>query len=648
MRTFVTSRQIALISEHASPLSVLGGVDCGGQNLYVGQVAKALAGLGYDVDVFTRRDSDLLPETAEWVDGVRIVHVPAGPPHFVRKEDLLPYMGAFTDYVVRFCKCQRKAYDMIHANFWMSGLVAADVKRLLGTPFVITFHALGRVRRQHQRQADEFPDERFSVEDRIIAEADHVIAEAPQDEEDLIRLYNADPAKITIVPCGFDPSELWPISKPIARIALGLRPDERVILHIGRIVPRKGIDNVIRGFAGLVQRHGTPAKLLIVGGESDDPDPRVTPEIGRLRDIAQQEGVADLVTFAGRRGRDQLKYYYSAADVFVTTPWYEPFGITPLEAMACGTPVIGSNVGGIKFTVRDSETGYLVPPNDAATLADKLAHLYAHPKLLAVFGRQAIQRVNDLFTWQKVAKGLAALYEQVLVAAQPEQTADPDHVALIDQHFDAAIDAAQEARRRLRTPLMEAAKLLADCFAAGGKVLICGLGENRSSAQSLAAALVRSFRTAERPGLPALHLNGDGSGPGPEAEFGLATHIQLFGQSGDVLVALSTDEPPDPIAHALTQARARGLRSIVLFGRQGVAIGRDADVALHIPSDHRHAVDHVHGLVLHLLTSLVNKHLQTSDRMPVSAVRAIWELPRSGKPRVPRRARMAIAPAARK
>jgi D-inositol-3-phosphate glycosyltransferase len=170
------NRQIALISEHASPLSVLGGVDCGGQNLYVGQVAKALAALGYDVDVFTRRDSDVLPEAAEWVDGVRIVHVPAGPPRFVRKEELLPHMAEFTDYMVRFCRCQRNAYDMVHANFWMSGLVAAEVKRRLGIPFVITFHALGRVRRQHQRQADEFPDERFAVEDRIIAEADHLVA----------------------------------------------------------------------------------------------------------------------------------------------------------------------------------------------------------------------------------------------------------------------------------------------------------------------------------------------------------------------------------------------------------------------------------------------------------------------------------------
>ena len=219
--------------------------------------------MGCDVDVFTRRDSNILPETAEWVNGVRIIHVPAGPPAYVRKEELLPYMKPFTEYMLQFCRCQRKAYDLIHANFWMSGLVATELKKQLGIPFVITSHALGRVRRQFQRQADEFPDERFEIEDRLVAEADHIIAEAPQDEEDLIRLYNADPANITMVPCGFDPTELAPMSKTLARISLGLPPDERVVLHLGRLVPRKGTETVIRAFGRLLHKHLVSARLLI-------------------------------------------------------------------------------------------------------------------------------------------------------------------------------------------------------------------------------------------------------------------------------------------------------------------------------------------------------------------------------------------------
>ncbi len=165
-------RRVALISEHASPLSVLGGVDSGGQNVYVGQLARHLAGRGYGVDVFTRRDSGRLPDIVDWTHGVRVIHVPAGPAEFVRKEDLLPYMEAFTAYLQQFCRCQREAYDLVHANFWMSGLVACDLKAALGIPFVITFHALGRVRRLHQGDADGFPDQRFAIEDRIVAEAD--------------------------------------------------------------------------------------------------------------------------------------------------------------------------------------------------------------------------------------------------------------------------------------------------------------------------------------------------------------------------------------------------------------------------------------------------------------------------------------------
>ncbi|MGH7193619.1 MAG: glycosyltransferase, partial [Candidatus Saccharimonadales bacterium] len=309
--------------------------------------------------------------------------------------------------------------------FFMSGLVAAEVKRRRGIPFVITFHALGRVRRMHQRGADGFPEERTAIEDRLVVEADRIVAECPQDEEDQVLLYGADRDKIRLVPCGFDKTELWPIEKRLARKKLGLGLQERVVLQVGRMVPRKGVDNAVRGFARLVREHHVAARLLIVGGESDDADPLQTPEIGRLQTIAREEGVADAVTFVGRKSREQLKFYYSAADVFVTTPWYEPFGITPLEAMACGTPVIGANVGGIKYSVVDGETGYLVPPHDPDTLGERLAHLLAHPRLLARFSQQAVERVNYWFTWRRVSAQLAQVYDEVLegvVAELPART----------------------------------------------------------------------------------------------------------------------------------------------------------------------------------------------------------------------------------
>ena len=626
-------RRLALISEHASPLAVLGSVDSGGQNLYVAQLARKLAALGYQVDVFTRADSAHLPEVAEWVEGVRIVHVPAGPPSYVPKERLLPHMPEFAEFVRRFARRQRAPYDLAHANFFMSGLVAADLKQALGIPFVVTFHALGRVRRQHQGAADGFPDERFAIEDRIVAEADHIIAECPQDEEDLIRLYNAEPGKISLIPCGFDRTEFWPISKPLARVALGLPPDEFLCLQLGRIVPRKGVDNTIRGFARLVHRHGVPAKLIIVGGESDDPDVDATPELARLGRIAVDEGVEERVVFAGRRGRDALKYYYSAADVFVTTPWYEPFGITPVEAMACGTPVVGSNVGGIKFTVRDGETGYLVPPNDPDALAERLAHLYRHPKLLGVFRRQAVRRANDLFTWEGVASAVASLYEEVLAAQRPPRFEEAHELALIDRGFDGLLEALRAARRQLRAPIREAAELIGECFASGGKLLICGNGGSAADAQHMAAEFVGRFKRHERPGLPAIALGADtasltawANDAGYEQVF--ARQVEAFGRPGDVLVAISTSGRSPNVVRALEAARRLRLVSVALLGGNGGECRDLADLALIVPSDDTQHVQEVQSFLIHLVCELVEERLVAgrSGRLgQVTPLRNLWQ-----------------------
>lgn len=402
--------RLALISDHASPLAAAGGVDSGGQNIYVAQVARHLSRLGYRVDVYTRRDDPSQPEVVDWEDDVRVVHVPAGPARFVPKEDLLPHMRDFARFFVDRAR-RHGGYDLVHANFFMSGLVAMRARAVLGTPFAVTFHALGLVRRMHQREADRFPATRIDIERRLVREADRLVAECPQDAEDLRTLYGAAPERIDVVPCGFDADEFVPVGKEAARAALGLPPGERLVLQLGRMVPRKGVDNVVRGVARLRRDHGIDARLLVVGGESDTPCPVATPEIGRLAGIASEEGVQDLVTFTGRRGREVLRLYYAAADVFVTTPWYEPFGITPLEAMACGTPVVGSDVGGIKFSVAHGETGYLVPPNDPDALAERLAQLFLEPEAAHAMGLAALRRAQERFTWAGVAAQLAAIFD---------------------------------------------------------------------------------------------------------------------------------------------------------------------------------------------------------------------------------------------
>jgi D-inositol-3-phosphate glycosyltransferase len=618
------TRRIAVISEHASPLGVLGGVDSGGQNVYVGQVAKHLAAIGYDVDVFTRCDNEMLPEVTPWVNGVRIVHVPAGPPTFVRKENLLEHIQAFTGFFVRFCRRQRRPYDLVHANFFMSGLVAAETKRTLGIPFVVTFHALGKIRRLHQGSADAFPDERFAIEERCVAEADHVIAECPQDEEDLIRHYGADPARTAIVPAGVDPGEFWPMSKQLARGALGFDPDERIVLQLGRMVPRKGVDTVIRGFASMVHDHGVPARLLIVGGDSDVPDPKLTPEIGRLQAIAREESVDHLVTFTGQEEPDRLKYFYSAADAFVTTPWYEPFGITPLESMACGTPVVGSNVGGIKFTVRDAETGYLVPPGHPAAVAERLVHLYRHPRLRQVLGQKGVRRVHDMFTWRHVAEALGALYEDILSASEQHRLAEAHVAATVSTSFDEAITTIRASKQLLRTPIMRAADVLSSVFARGGKVLLCGNGGSAADAQHFAAEFVGRFKHDDRPGLPAIALCADSAvttawsnDAGFDSVF--ARQVQALGRPGDALIAISTSGRSPNVLAALDEASAGGVRTIALLGTGGGDARACAEIPIVVPSEDTQRIQETQTVILHILCELVEERLYAHNVEPVRA-----------------------------
>lgn len=406
-----TVRRIAILSDHASPLAPPGSIDSGGQNVYVAHLARELALCGYLVDIFTRRDSMLHKQLVQWRENIRVIHVPAGPAHYVPKEHMLPYMDAFARFVTRFARRQDALYDVVHANFFMSGMVAQHLKQVLGIPFVITFHALGQVRRMAQGAADAFPPARLRIEDSLMRDADRIIAECPQDRQDMEQLYGADTSRIDVAPCGFDPQELWPVPVRLARQRLSLPAGKFVVLQLGRMVPRKGIDTVIQSLALLRRQHGVDAMLLVVGGESEPSGARDTPELARLRALARQLGVADHVQFAGRKDRSDLRYYYSAADVFVTTPWYEPFGITPVEAMACARPVIGAEVGGIKSTVVDGKTGFLVPSRDPQSVAERLVVLHASPELARNMGDEGMRRAFQYYTWRSVAQQAAAIYE---------------------------------------------------------------------------------------------------------------------------------------------------------------------------------------------------------------------------------------------
>jgi hypothetical protein len=422
---------IACLSEHASPLALLGSQDAGGQNVYVDEVSRQLGRLGHRVDIFTRRDHPHAPEVIGWAPGVRVINLAVGPPQFVPKDELWMLMPMFLDAMLCFMARSGARYDLIHSHFWMSGWAAMHLRRRLGLPVAHIFHALGLTKQRHQGSADTSPPARIAVERDVIREVDRLIAPCPSERAELIDDYAADPHKIAVIPAAANIARFRPIPRDQARRRLGLDARDLVVVYVGRMLPRKGVRNLVRAFALLEERTrsqagacpGQPLKLLLVGGESRGDDAAATPEIGVLRELAVDLGVADRVLFAGKRQPDELPDFYSAGDVVVTTPWYEPFGLTPLEAMACGRPVIGSAVGGLSFTIQDGATGMLVPPRDPAALAASIHQLLAQPRLRAAMGHAARRRVEREFTWENVARRTEALY-QALLAAHDQRMCD--------------------------------------------------------------------------------------------------------------------------------------------------------------------------------------------------------------------------------
>ena len=419
--------RIAFLSEHASPLATLGGADAGGQNIYVGEVSRNLGRCGFAIDVFTRRDNPDVPEIVEWSTGVRVVNLLAGPVQPRPKDELWLYMSEFRDSLLRFMEHDETHYDLVHGNFWMSGWVATELRRRLGIPVIQIFHAMGKTKRRHQKKVDTSPGDRIKTEIDIIRQVDRIIAQCPNERSELIKDYGANSNKIVLIPSAVNTRIFKPVDRDAARRRIGLDINDKVIVYVGRMLPRKDIRNVIHALAILLRNseksEGSPPtslRLMVVGGESMEPNPIATPEIGELQKLAAELGVAEHIHFIGKRQPEELRYYYCAGDIAVTTPWYEPFGLTPLEAMACGRPVIGSAVGGITYTIKDGETGFLVPPRDPETLAVRLQQLLSQSELSTQMGLAARKRVEREFTWSITVMRTGALYETLLAERMHE------------------------------------------------------------------------------------------------------------------------------------------------------------------------------------------------------------------------------------
>ncbi|MFC0041543.1 glycosyltransferase [Actinomadura rayongensis] len=390
---------IHMVSEHASPLAPLGGADAGGQNVHVAALARALAARGHHVRVFTRRDDPDLPVEVTPAGGVVVEHVDAGPPEPVPKDDLLPYMREFGARLRERWRAGRP--DLVHGHFWMSGLAALAGARDLGIPVAQTFHALGVVKRRHQAEADTSPAERSVLEPRVAREADMVIATSSSELPDL-RTFGVDDERVRIVPCGVDTDRFRPDGPSLAR------PSRPHVLSIGRLVPRKGVATIVEALAQVPD-----AELVIAGGPAAgglDTDP----EAQRLAALAERSNVADRVVFLGAVPHDQVPALMRAADVIVSAPWYEPFGIVPVEAMACGTPIVASAVGGHLDTVLDGTTGLLVPPRDPAALAARLRTLLADEHRRTALGHTGAAHARARFCWSEIAARTEAAYTELI------------------------------------------------------------------------------------------------------------------------------------------------------------------------------------------------------------------------------------------
>ncbi|GIH72874.1 glycosyltransferase [Sphaerimonospora thailandensis] len=386
--------RIALISEHASPLATIGGVDAGGQNVHVAALAVALAERGNEVTVHTRRTGPDQPDTVIMAPGVTVDHVAAGPPEPVPKDELLPYMPDFAAHLVR--RWAAHPPDVAHAHFWMSGLATLWAAEAVGVPVVQTFHALGTVKRRWQGDFDTSPPQRPAAERQVGRQASAVIATCGDEVRELVAMGVPDD-RVGVVPCGVD-LELFRPDDPSMPRGDGGRPR---VLSIGRLVPRKGVDTLVRAM-----RQVPDAELVIAGGDPYDD------EGIRLRALAEAYGLADRVRLIGSVARAEVPVLMRSADVLVTVPWYEPFGIVPVEALACGVPVVASAVGGHLDTV--SGCGLLVPPRRPRALSRVLRDVLSRPDLRAALSAAGPRRARARYGWPRVAAQTESVYRTLI------------------------------------------------------------------------------------------------------------------------------------------------------------------------------------------------------------------------------------------
>jgi len=423
--------RIAMLSYHTCPLAILGGKDTGGMNVYVRELTRELGRRGIAVDVYTRSQDEHVPQVSHDLGyGNRVVHVPAGPEIPLPKQELAEYLPTFVAHILHFAEKKGLHYDLIHSHYWLSGVAARDLKAAWGSPVVHMFHTLGVMKQRIARNAQEAEGEyRILGEREVINLADRIVAATKAEQAQLQWLYQANEQKIVVIPPGVDTCHFYPIPADEAKEYIGVRPDHQMLLFVGRIEPLKGVDTLIQAL-GLMAGQGAlrdqPLCLAIIGGDPEASREAMTEEMSRLQALSTENGLDDFVTFLGRRSQETLPYYYSAAEVVIVPSHYESFGMVALEAMACGTPVVASQVGGLAFLVQDGETGYHIHVGDMDALNERLTTLLNDRQLRERLSQQATAFAQN-YDWRIIASRILDLYKEVLESVLKLKSAADEH-----------------------------------------------------------------------------------------------------------------------------------------------------------------------------------------------------------------------------
>ena len=415
--------RIALLSTHSSPLARPGTTKAGGMNVYIRQLTRELAALGYAVDIFTRQDGAAPAQPVDLAPHVRLIALPAGPPQPLDSPALQALAPAFTAALHDYCAEHALAYDLIHSHYWIAGLTGVELAAAWRRPHLAMFHTLGAVKNRARRGERE-SQARIEAERGIVASADHLICATPHERDFLVGLYDADPDCVTVVPGGVDLARFRPGDRAAARARLGLGAGP-LLLFVGRLEPLKGVDILLR--AAALADADEPLHVLVAGGDERSQDERSQDERQRLEALAASLGIGDRVRFDPAVDHEILPDYYRAADLCVVPSYYESFGLVAVEALASGTPVVATRVGGLQYTVRDGQTGYLVPWRCPEPFAERIETLLANDDLRRRFSEAAPPSVAA-FQWSEVARRMKDVYEQLLASHDAQPCCESHHL----------------------------------------------------------------------------------------------------------------------------------------------------------------------------------------------------------------------------